>query len=80
MFILVEYEKDVLEARKVLIDNLNAQKEVETVQTVYVDKNEAFVDVDHLRWNSVDILLSSEENEKVWKDLNFFKMLPLGLI
>ena len=55
--------------RKVLIDNLNAQKEVEKVKTVHVDKNEAFVDVD----NSVDILLSSKENEKVWKDLNFRK-------
>ena len=39
MLVLVEYEKDVLEARKALIDNLNAQKEVDTVKTVYVDKN-----------------------------------------
>ena len=31
------------------------------------------MDVDNLRWYSVDILLSSEENEKVWKDLNFRK-------
>ena len=73
VFLLVEYEVDVFEARKVLIDKLSAQKEVNKVNTVYVDKSEAFIDKNNLKWNSVDISLSSKENVKVWKDLNFRK-------
>ena len=56
-----------------MIDKLSAQKEVIKVNTVYVDKSEAFIDENNLKWNSVDISLSSKENVKVWKDLNFRK-------
>ena len=49
VFILVEYDIDVFEARKGLIDKLSAQKEVNKVNTVYVDKNEAFIDINNLK-------------------------------
>ena len=73
VFILVEYDLDVFEARKALIDRLSDQKEVEKVEKVYVDKNESFTDIHNLKWNTVDILLRSKATVKSWKDLNFRK-------
>ena len=70
---LVDNENNVLEARKDLIENLSAQKEVENVDKVYVDKNETFIDIDNLRWNSIDIILSTSEKVNVWKDIHFRK-------
>ena len=53
MFLLVGDENNVLEARKVLSENLSALEEVEKVDKVYVDKNDTFVDIHDLRWNSI---------------------------
>ena len=75
VFLLVGDENDVLEARKILMEKLNEQKEVSKVEQVYVNKNDTFIDIDNLRWNSVDIVLSTTENEKVWKDKNFRRKL-----
>ena len=58
-----------------LIKKLNEQNEVESVDKVFVDKNESFLDIDNLQWNSVDIYLQSKENAKVWNDLNFRRKL-----
>ena len=55
--------------RQILIDKLKNQEEVETVDKVYVDKNESFIDVNSLQWNSVDIFLKSRKNLIFWKDL-----------
>ena len=71
IFCLVDGEKDVLVTRQNLIEKLNDQKEVESVEKVYVDKTESFIDVDDLQWNSVDIFLKSKNNTKIWKDLKF---------
>ena len=73
VFILVEYDLDVYEARKALIDRLSGQIEVDKVEKVYVDKNEIFTDIYNLKWNSVDILLTSKSSVIVWKDLKFRK-------
>ena len=59
--------------RQILIEKLNEQDEVEIVDKVFVDKNESFVDVDNLQWNTVDIFLKSKENLQAWKDLHFRK-------
>ena len=42
------------------------------VEKVFVDQNEEFIDVDDLRWNSVDIFsqVLSMETDKFGKDLN----------
>ena len=71
VFCLVENEKNVLETRQNLIDKLNNLKEIESVDKVYVDKNESFIDVNNLQWNSVDIFLKSKQNLKTWQDLSF---------
>ena len=73
VFILVEYDLDVYEARKALIDRLSGQIEVDKVEKVYFDKNEIFTDIYNLKWNSVDILLTSKSSVKVWRDLRFRK-------
>ena len=69
IFCLVEDGKDVHVTRQILIDKLKNQEEVETVDKVYVDKNESFIDVNSLQWNSVDIFLKSRKNLIFWKDL-----------
>ena len=71
IFCLVENENDVFETRTKLMEKLNQLKEVESVDKVYVDKDESFYDVDNLKWNSVDIYLKSNENLNVWSDLYF---------
>ena len=60
---------------KLQVLKLNEQKEVSKVEKVYVNKNDTFIDIDNLRWNSVDIVLSTTENEKVWNDKNFRRKL-----
>ena len=57
------------------MEKLNDQEEVETVDKVFVDKNESFVDVDGLQWYSVDVFLKTRENSKIWNDLNFKRKL-----
>ena len=57
----------MLETRQNLIDKLNNQREVESVDKVYVDKNESFIDVNNLQWNSVDIFLKSKQKLKTWQ-------------
>ena len=71
IFCLVEKGNDVFETRKVLMDKLNDRKEVEAVEKVFVDKNEIFIDADGIQWNSVDIFLKTNEDSKLWNDLNF---------
>ena len=51
VFAIVDFENNVLEARKDIIDNLGKQNEVEEVIKVFVDKSETFFDVDNVRWN-----------------------------
>ena len=75
IFCLVENENDVFATRTMSIEKLNEQNEVESVDKVFVDKNESFLDIDNLQWNSVDIYLQSKENAKVWNDLNFRRKL-----
>ena len=75
VFMLVGNENDVLEARKELIEKLSKQNGVEKVDKVFVDKNETFLDIDNLRWNSTDIVLSTSENVKVWEDNKFRKQI-----
>ena len=31
------------------------------------------MDIDNLRWNSIDIILTTSEKVNVWKDINFRK-------
>ena len=73
VFLLVGDENNVLEVRKVQTENLSALEEVEKVDKVYVDKNDTFVDIHNLRWNSIDIVLSTKKNVKDWKDISFRK-------
>ena len=72
---LLENETDVLEARKIFIQKLNTQKEVENVDKVYVDKNEAFTDINNLNGNSVNIFLSTKEDSKLWNYISFRRKL-----
>ena len=71
IFAIVNFENDVLQARKDIIEKLCKQKEVEKVDKVFVDKMESFMDVDNVRWNSIDVFLTTKEKQKVWKDSNF---------
>ena len=71
VFTLVETENDVLKARQIVMDNLNEQSEVENVKTVYVSKDDSYIDKDGLRWNTIDIVLTTKVKEIMWKDKNF---------
>ena len=62
---------DVHEKRKKLIDKLEDQDEVSTILKVYVNKNDAFIDEDNLKWHSVDVTLTSKYNSTKWKETNF---------
>ena len=53
LFALVDWDNDVMEARKRILDKLGTTDEVQDVLKVHVDKFESFLDVDGLRWNSV---------------------------
>jgi hypothetical protein len=37
---------------------------------VYVNKNDAFIDEDNLKWHSVDVTLTSKCNSTKWKETN----------
>ena len=60
IFAIVNFENDVLQARKDIIEKLCKQKEVEKVDKVFVDKMESFMDVDNVRWNSIDVFLTTK--------------------
>ena len=40
-----------------------------------VEKSDEFIDANNLKWNSVDILLSTSESAQVWSDLKFRKII-----
>ena len=68
---IVNFENDVLEARQTIIEKLNEQNDVEKVKTVYIDKNDTFFDMDDIRWNTVEIVLTTSKSEKNWKEKKF---------
>ena len=53
------------------MENLNEQSEVETVKTVYVNKSDTYMDIDNLRWNTIEIVLTTNKTEILWKDRKF---------
>ena len=57
------------------MDKLKEQSDVESVKTVYVSKNDSFFDIDDLRWNTIEIVITSKKNETTWKDKKFRKSL-----
>ena len=68
VFVLfVNFDDDVHEVRKKLIAKLEEQDEVEKVEKVFVNKNDAFIDEQNLKWHSVDITLKSKHNSSNWK-------------
>ena len=75
VFAIVNSENDVLEARKTIIERLDKQKEVIKVEKVFVDKSETFFDVDNVRWNNIDISITSNEKADAWKDSKFLQII-----
>ena len=73
VFAIVDFGMDVYEARNAIIDKLNAQDEVDKVLKVYVDKNETFVDVDNVFWNSADVILAIKSKTSDRKKQSFIK-------
>jgi DNA-binding Lrp family transcriptional regulator len=73
VFALVDLKINVLEARKNIIEKLSEQEEVSEVLKVYVNKSDTNMDVDNLRWNSVDIFLTPKGGCKEWKESKFRK-------
>ena len=71
VFAIVDFDNNVLEARKEIIDNLGKQKEVEEVLKIFVDKSETFFDVDNVRWNNVDIFFKTKEKTDTWNNSKF---------
>ena len=71
VFALVDFENDVLKTRKVVIEKLEEQVEVEKVKTVYINKCDTYFDKDDLRWNSTEILLTTKKPASYWKDKKF---------
>ena len=70
---IVDVENEVLRARQTVMDNLNEQREVKNVKTVYVSKDDSYIDKDGLRWNTIDIVITTEAREIMWKDKKFRK-------
>ena len=60
-----------MEARKRIVEKLEKLDEVEDILKVHVDQFESFLDVDKLRWNTVDIFVNSKEDAETWKDKIF---------
>ena len=56
-----------MKARQAVMDNLNEQSEVENVKIVYVRKDNSYIDKDGLRWNTIDIVLTTKVKEIMWK-------------
>ena len=75
VFAIVNFENDVLEARKVIIEQLGTQKEVVKVEKVFINKSETFFDVDNVRWNNIDIFITSNEKADAWKDSKFLQII-----
>ena len=48
--LLLNFDYDVLEVRKQLIEKLEEQDEVEHVLKVYVNKIGAFIDENNIKW------------------------------
>ena len=71
VFATVDFENNVLESRKDIIENLGKQNEVEEVIKVFVDKSETFIDVDNVRWNNVDIFFKTKEKTDTWNNSKF---------
>ena len=69
----IDFDNDVLEARKNVIEKLEEQNEVEKVLKVYVDKFERFVDTNNILWRTIDIYLTTSEKAHCWKDSKFVK-------
>ena len=61
-------ENDVLKARQTVMDRLNEHSDVETVKTVYVSKDNSYFDIDDLKWNTIEIVLTTKKKEVTWKD------------
>ena len=83
VFTLVDFDNDVLKARKLVMEKLEEQEGVNKVKTAYVSKGDTFFDKDNLRWNTIDIVLTTKKSEISWKDKNFkrsifFKVLCVG--
>ena len=74
VFVLfINFEDDIHYVRKKLIEKLEEQDEVEKVLKVFINKNDAFVDDNDLKWHSVDVTLSSKHNTAQWKEAKFRK-------
>ena len=73
MFALVDWDNDVNEARKRILEEFNEMEEIYEVLKVYVDKSESFMDFDNVSRNSVDIFINTKEDANKWKDNNFRK-------
>ena len=71
VFALVDFENDVLKARKEVIEKLEEQVEVEQVKTVYINKSDTYFDKDDLRWNTIEIVLTTKKPESLWNDKKF---------
>ena len=64
-----------MESRKIIMEKLNEQEEVENVLKCYVDKFETFIDINNVIWNSVDIFLTTKKESKLWKENGFRKQI-----
>ena len=71
VFALVDFENDVLKARKSVIEKLEEQVEVEKVKTVYINKSDTYFDKDNLRWNTIEIVLTTKKPKSLWNDKKF---------
>ena len=58
--LLLNFDYDVLEVRKQLIEKLEEQDEVEQVLKVYVNKIDAFIDENNIKWHTVGETLNSK--------------------
>ena len=66
---LVDFCKNVLDARKQIIENLLKQDEVEKVKKLYIDKMYTYLD--NICWNTADSIISSKRKANVWKETKF---------
>ena len=71
VFTIVDFGRDVFDARNMIIEKLSEQDGVEKVLKVYVNKNEVFMDVDNVVWNSADIFLKTKKKADLWKRKTF---------
>ena len=73
VFAIVDFGVDALETRKIIIEKLNEQKDVEKVLQVFVNKSENFIDINNLIWNAADIFLTTKCKPSMWKNQKFIK-------